>query len=240
MSRLPKLLRLLPTCLCSALALGAGSCMADTLVLAGGSSSRDADYAYLGAIIPIGSKLDENGLRLRLWLEHLHYNYGTGATAHTASATGSSIGVGYRYGLSPGSSITLGIGARYRDTRITLPDPANRASGGQTTALLSLDGQFSASDTVSASFNAEYVPSSTHAYWSRVRVPFTITSGGLTLGPEAAFHGSSVYHARQFGLVLGGLLPASSGLDLNLLAGTSKLSGRSSKGYGGVELGYRF
>ena len=228
-----------PALLCSALMLLSGNSTADTMLLVGGSTSRDADYAYVGAIIPIGSKLNENGLRVRVWGEHLSYDYGSGATAHSASATGTALGLGYRFGLSPSAAVTVGINARHRNTNLSLPDPFNKESGSHTRGVLSLDGQFVAADKVNVLFDVER-QFSPNAYWARARVPFVVTSGGLTLGPEVSAHGSSQYHARLFGLVLGGLLPSGKGADLSFLLGTSKISKRSSTGYGGVEFVYQF
>ena len=217
--------------------LAAAPATAETLFLTGANGAGETRYAYVGGIIPIGKSLGENGWRVRLWADTLQYRYTLGSSKVTADATGVSVGGSYFIGIGSGSSMTLGVGALNRNTRISPADPANAQSGNQTKGQFEMQGDFEVSGAVRVQPIASYIPG-WRAYWTRLRVPVRIGQS-ITLGPEVVAHGSPVYRAGQFGLTLGNIAFTNSAF-FNVSGGMSHVEKDKSRPYLNLELAVFF
>ena len=207
----------------------------DRYFLAGGELARQADYSYVGLVLPGPMREGGRGFMQRYWLDRFGYEYDGAPGRVKARAHGAEAALGYGASSAAGWwSVYLGL--RYTDTTLTPDDPSAKARGSQTGLKLQGEADQQIASAWRAGAIVSYV-SKQDAYWSRLRLMHSTTSA-TAWGVEAIAAGNSESRWRAAGLVLS-LQPAKD-WSVALKTGYRAQSGEGDGAYGGVELGLAF
>lgn len=203
---------------------------AEQVWVAGGETSSDADYAYIGVILPFaGGRLGKGPVQ-RYWVDWLRYSFETGSGEVEAEAPGAEAALGYQWPLY-GGTFTAYVGAAFRNTSLDSSDAESEVEGAEIGAKFQIEAhrQFERWRTEAiGSFTTNI-----DAYWVRWRLGYA-TGWGYTQGVELLTQGGPDYQISQAGLVFGDipLGPVS----LNVKAGVRHTEDVGNGGYVGIEL----
>ncbi len=216
-----------------------GSVMADSLLLGGyNGSSLDSQYGYIGAIIPIGGGLWDQGWRVKLWGDYVSFDYdktdlATGTKGEIdADGFGGNLGIGYRWNMSAETNVTAYASVVYRDLDLDPDDPDNDDDDVGARMALELNHDFG--NRWSTSMMGSYT-AVMDSYWARMR-PGYQTNGNYVVGPEVVVLGGDEFDKQRFGAFISGINLGS--MKLGLKAGV-ELDDGDTGGYGGLSLSYR-
>lgn len=210
---------------------------ADSLFLAGAETSDDGDYVFLAAMAPFRGSTLGNGFVQRYWIEWLRYTYvGGNDRVIEAKSPGLEAAVGYQ-GSHANGYYGAYAGLYYRDVDLRPDDPAAEVRGKQTRLRLQVEGEQRFAESWRVNAIASYVLGQ-DAYWVRGRLLRSV-KGPLLAGLEAVVHGDPDYKGRQFGVVLTGMQIAP-GTSVGVKLGSTKIEGRDSEPYIGIEFGRAF
>ncbi len=227
--------KLLLTSLMSALTASlwsASACAQESVVLTGLEASRDQQYAYLGAVLPVpGSRLGLGWVQ-RYWLDYNAYRYEKLPLQYIdTQVTAVEAALGYQQS-SASSWWGAYLGARYADTRFEPNDPDNDDGGKQWRAKLQLEGETELGAGWRVNGIASHLLGDAN-YWARLRLQTTLANQ-LQIGPEVIVQGDSYYSAYRLGAFLGNIkLGATSALTLK--AGVSQSEADPASLYLGAE-----
>lgn len=204
----------------------------ERIALAGVEASRDNQYAYLGAVLPLPGQQLGRGFVQRYWLDYIAYRYEkTPQQGIDAKVAGVEAALGYQ---QSGVASWWGgyLGARYADTRLSPGDPYNDSEGRRLRAKLQLEGE----TEVGAGWRINGIVSHLVGdgnYWLRLRAQTTL-GNQWHLGPEWVAQGDPNYRAYKMGAFLGNIR-LGAGSALTLKAGVSKSDNDSASPYAGAE-----
>lgn len=225
------MLRLLLAGLASAAMAPAGAQEA-RVMLTGLEASRDNQYAYLGAVLPLpGNRLGQ-GLVQRYWLDYVAYRYEKLPLQDIDTRmVGGEAALGYQQ--STAASWWGGyLGARYAHTRLSPGDPDNDDRGGRLRAKLQLEGETDLVAGWRINGIASHLVGDAN-YWSRLRLQTTLKNQ-WHIGPEVVVQGDSNYSAYKVGVFLGNIMLDQTSA-LTLKAGMSKPENDQASLYVGAE-----
>jgi hypothetical protein len=200
---------------------------AEGLYLAGGNTGAASDYAFAGAILPLGGAVG-SGPAVRLWSDYLDYKYDGPGGSITARGYGGALAGVYQFSGDWGWA-NLSGGVTYRDTHLSSPDPANRDRGGHAYFALQADGGYNLDDAWRARGLASYTPQS-RSYAVQAGLDRAVGQG-VRLGLDTAFQGGRNYREVSGGITA--YFQIAPGLEIDPAAGLSHASG-STKAYVGV------
>ncbi len=218
---------------------------AENLYLTGINGNDDGEYyTYIGAILPVlGSSLDEDGSRIRLWGSYTDFEYdgslvggATGtATSFDGDGPGAEVAYGYRWSFLSNATATTYVGFTWKDIDISPDDPNSDVEDDVFGVKFQeeIDYQINQNWDVNliASFVAGY-----NSYWGRLRPGYTF-SNGWKFGPEVALLGGDVYDKQRYGVFLSDIKLGNVGITLNI--GDEEESSTSDNSvYGGISLSF--
>lgn len=193
---------------------------------AGADVGHDTGFAWIGTTVSPLGRLDEDGVRIRLFGGKGYYRYNTPVAPggeNTGEISTGEIMIGKRLLFDP-MTITAYIGLDIRDYRLQHPDPRNPQSGGQAGVKAALEIYLrTAPDyfaTGYANISSIFQNYSVRAAFSREFTP------AFSLGIEGALLGDTRYHEERAGLI------ASMRLAKNILSLASGIARNSDKGSG--------
>ena len=202
------------------------------IALAGMEVSRDDQYAYLGAVLPLPGQRLGNGFVQRYWIDYIGYRYQQSALQDIdAKVLGGEAALGFQQAES-GSWWGAYLGARYANTRLSPDDPGNDDRGPRWRAKLQIEGETS----LAGNWRINGILSHQIAnddYWARVRLQTTFKNK-WHVGPEFVAQGDSNYSAQKLGAYVGNIWLGGSALTLK--AGVNNPEDFSRSMYAGAEL----
>lgn len=202
------------------------------VALAGVETSRDNQYAYLGAVLPLAGQHLGQGFVQRYWLDYVAYRYEkTPLQEIETRVSAVEAALGYQQSSASGWWGTY-LGARYANTRLSPSDPDNDDRGGRLRAKLQFEGETEVGAGWRVNGIASHLVGDVN-YWARLRLQTTLRNQ-WHIGPEVIGQGDSNYSAYKVGVFLGNIkLGAFSALTLK--AGVSKPEDDSASLYAGAE-----
>lgn len=215
------------------------------LLLAGVESRRSGEnYAYLGALIPLGARgrLGQGWVQ-RYWIDGYRYSYdvsnpalyGVDPQRIRARGKGLEAALGYHF-TRDGIAVAGYAGLRYADTEFSPDDPGSRVRGTKVWPKL----QFEIAAPLGSRWESRNIASYTfglEGYWLRTRLVTTI-GDGYEVGPEVIALGDRDFKALKVGVALGGLRPTP---DSSLgLRGGYHFQSESNAVYVGLDLAVKF
>lgn len=204
----------------------------ERIMLTGVEVSRDSQYAYLGAVLPLpGNRLGQ-GFVQRYWLDYDAYRYEKLPQQYIDTrVAGGEAALGYQQSSASGWWGAY-LGARYANTRLSPNDPDNDDRGWRLRAKLQFEGE----TEIGAGWRANGIASNLVGdanYWVRLRL-HTLLRNQWHVGPEVIVQGDSNYSAYKVGAFFGNIkLGASSALTLK--AGVSNPADEPASLYVGAE-----
>jgi len=201
------------------------------IALAGMEVSRDDQYAYLGAVIPLPGQRTGNGFVQRYWIDYIAYRYEQSALQDIdAKVVGGEAALGFQKAES-GSWWGAYLGARYANTRLSPDDPGNDDRGARWRAKLQIEGetQLAGNWRINGILSHQI---GNDDYWARVRLQTTLTNK-WHVGPEFVSQGDSNYSAQKLGAYIGNIWLGGSALTLK--AGVNNPEDFSPSMYAGAE-----
>jgi len=204
----------------------------ERIMLTGVEASRDDQYVYLGAVLPLpGNRLGQ-GFVQRYWLDYEAYRYEKLPQQDIDTrVAGGEAALGYQQSGASGWWAAY-LGARYANTRLSPNDPDNDDRGWRLRAKWQLEGE----TEVGAGWRANGIASNLVGdanYWARLRLQ-TLLRNQWHIGPEVIVQGDPNYSAYKVGAFLGNIkLGASSALTLK--AGMNKPEEAPASLYVGAE-----
>jgi hypothetical protein len=201
------------------------------IALAGMEVSRDDQYAYLGAVLPLPGQRIGNGFVQRYWIDYIGYRYQQSALQDIdARVVGGEAALGFQKAQS-GSWWGAYLGARYANTRLSPDDPGNEDRGARWRAKLQIEGE----TRLAGNWRINGILShqiGNDDYWGRVRLQTTLRNA-WHVGPEFVAQGGSNYSAQKLGAYVGNIWLGGSALTLK--AGVNNPEDFSRSMYAGAE-----
>jgi hypothetical protein len=204
----------------------------ENVVLTGLEASRDQQYAYLGAVLPLsGSQLGQGWVQ-RYWLDYNAYRYEKLPLQYIdTQVTAVEAALGYQQS-SAHSWWGVYLGARYADTRFEPDDPDNADGGKQWRAKLQLEGETELGAGWRINGIASHLLGDAN-YWARLRLQTTLANQ-WHIGPEVIVQGDANYSAYRVGAFLGNIKLGETSA-LTLKAGVSQSDADPASMYLGAE-----
>jgi hypothetical protein len=202
------------------------------IALAGVEAGNDAQYAYLGTVLPLPGQALGQGWAQRYWLDYTGYIYEKGPGQEIdARVGGVEAALGYT-GSSAAGWWGVYLGARYGETRLSPEDPGNEESGAQFSGKLQIEGEAALSPTWRINGIANHLIGLS-SYWSRLQLQ-TRLDNQLLVGPELIVQGDNNYSLYKLGVFVGGIKLGRDAA-LTVKAGASNQDSGSTGAYAGVE-----
>jgi hypothetical protein len=204
----------------------------ERIFLTGVEASRDSQYAYLGAVLPLpGNRLGQ-GFVQRYWLDYDAYRYEKLPLQYidTRVVSGEAA-LGYQQSSASGWWGAY-LGARYANMRLSPDDPDNDDRGWRWRAKWQFEGE----TEVSAGWRANVIVSNLVGdanYWARLRLQ-TLLRNQWHIGPEVIVQGDPNYSAYKVGAFFGNIKVGESSA-LTLKAGVSNPADEPASLYVGAE-----
>lgn len=208
----------------------------ENLVLAGAESSPLGDYAYVGALMPLGHGSLGNGWVMRHWLDRFTYHYATNGKQVDAESYGYAPAIGYQATLGD-SHVGISGALRIGSTQLSPDDRSNADRGTHARFSTQVEMTTPLGQSVENQLIAQ-AQLGNGGYFARERLLIR-GFGHYIAGPEMVIKGSREYSGWQAGLTFGGI-SLGGRATLLLRGGAGGQRGHTTEPYGGAEIAFNF